>query len=102
MDKLTRQIERVKKKLLVKVDNNTCVMEDFSLFGMRVVCPVLIKKTDVDIQFMVDETSLVLKGHISWIKKFENVYNQPQYRVGIYIPVPPDEYIQVASQWVNE
>lgn len=98
----SRLIDRIRRKLLVTVGDQVCVMEDLSLFGMRVNSPVLLKKTEVDIRFQADEKVLNLKGRISWIRKSMDVYNQAQYQVGIYIPEPDGQYVELVKSWFPE
>lgn len=97
MEKSTRHIERIKKKLIVNVENENCVMVDMSKFGMRLTTPFLLKKRDIIVSFQMENVALELSCHVCWIKKEVNIYRQSQYQVGLYIPEPPVEYIQLVE-----
>ena len=94
MEPLKRHIERIKKKAIVKVDGEDCIMLDMSKVGMRIVTPFLLKKRDITVSFKMKDVSLDLSCHVCWIKKELDIYHQPQYQVGLNIPDPPEEYIR--------
>jgi PilZ domain len=89
--------KRIHKKLLIKVDGQSCVMEDMSRNGMKLVIPVLLKKRQVTINFRMEPLELEMQGYVRWIHKEPTVYDQAQYQVGLYITDPPDEYITLVE-----
>jgi hypothetical protein len=89
---------RIRKKLLIKVNGQTSVMEDMSKNGMRLVVPVLFKKAEVDILFKWDILELEMKGYVRWIHKEPTVYDQSQYKLGIFITDPPNEYKELVDK----
>lgn len=97
----TRHMERIKKKAIVKVEGEDCIMLDMSKVGMRVVTPFLLKKRDIIVTFQVKNVSLDLSCHVCWIKKELDIYQRPQYQVGLYIPTPPVEYIRLVESLMH-
>ena len=97
-----RQRDRIRKKLLIKVDDHTSVMEDMSDSGMKLVIPSLLKRRKVNVQFQMDNLQLQLKGIIRWITKQPTVYDQAQYQVGLFIQDPPKEYVQLVEALLKE
>ncbi len=95
-------MERIKKKLLLEVDGETCIMEDISTVGMRIISPVLFKQKSVAVTFRLHQSSLELSGRICWIKKDYNIYKQSQYQVGIYFTSPDHEYVRLVQALVDE
>jgi len=99
---VSRELERIKKKLLIKVEGETCVMQDMSKNGMRVLSSVLFKNQTVNISFEVDDMTIDLKGQIRWIQKRPTVYDQAQYLVGVYLLDPPEEYIELVENFLEK
>ena len=102
MEKSTRHIERIKKKLTVKVEGENCIMADMSKVGMRLTAPFLLKKRDINVSFQMKNVALELSCHVCWIKKELDIYQQPQYQVGLYIPEPPVEYIRLVESLTHK
>lgn len=102
MESEIRHIERIKKKLVVQVEEQTCIMEDMSRVGMRLVTPMLLKKREIVVAFQIEEVNLQLKGRVCWIKKELNIYQQPEYHVGVYIPEPPAEYVRLVESLMSQ
>ncbi len=102
MESEIRHIERIKKKLAVQVEGQTCIMQDISKVGMQLVTPMLLKKRELAIAFQMEEINLHLKGRVCWIKKELNIYQQPEYHVGVYIPEPPDEYVRLVKSLISK
>ena len=99
---VARQLERIDKKLLIKVEGETCVMQDISKNGMRLMSRVLFKTQTVDINFTMDDIEVELQGQIRWIQKRPTVYDQAQYLVGVYLLDPPEEYIELVEKLSEE
>ena len=97
-----RQRERIRKKLLVNVEGNTCIMEDMSQTGMHLVAPVLFKKKSVNITFQMENVTVDLKGTIRWIQKKSTVYDQAQYQVGVFLTDPPPQYVRLVEKFLEE
>ncbi len=97
-----RPQNRIRKKLLIKVDGHTCVMVDMSRTGMKLVIPFLLKKRQVDITFQVEDMMLEVTGSVRWIRKEPTVYEQSQYQVGLLIADPPEEYVQLVEKLLEE
>lgn len=97
----TRHIERVKKKMMVKVEDQNCIMVDMSKVGMRLIMPTLLKKRDITVSLQMNDHPLELDCHVCWIKKEIDVYQQSQYQVGLYIADPPPEYILALEDLSN-
>jgi hypothetical protein len=89
----TRHIERVKKKMMVKVEDQNCIMVDMSKVGMRLIMPVLLKKRDITVSLQINDQQMELNCRVCWIKKELNVYQQSEYQVGLFIPSPPRDYV---------
>jgi hypothetical protein len=98
----TRHLERIRKKLLIKVEGETCIMEDLSKTGMRLLSSVLFKRKVVGIMFEMEDRLLELDGEIRWIRKESTVYDQVQYQVGVFFPNPPEEYIHLVEKLLEE
>lgn len=101
METEVRHIERIKKKLVVKVNDRKCLMEDLSKVGMRLVVPFLLKSRDINVVFQMEDELLSLDCRVCWIKKELNIYHQPQYQVGLYIPEPSDEYSRMVDNLMS-
>ncbi len=97
-----RQRDRIRKKLLIKVEGQSSIMADMSKNGMRLILPVLLKKQTISITFQMENLKLELKGIIRWIKKETTVYDQAQYQVGVYLMEPPEEYILLVEKLLEE
>jgi hypothetical protein len=97
-----RQRERIRKKLLIKVEGQSSVMVDMSANGMKLIVPVLLKKREVDITFEMKDHSLDLTGCIRWIRKEQTIYDQAQYQVGVYFEEPPAEYIELIENLLKK
>lgn len=97
----TRHIERVKKKMMVKVEDQNCIMVDMSKVGMRLVMPVLLKKRDITVSIQINDQPMELDCHVCWIKKELNIYQQSEYQVGLYIPAPPQDYIRAVESLMH-
>lgn len=97
-----RQRERIRKKLLIKVEGQSSVMVDMSANGMKLIIPVLLKKREVGITFTMQDLSLYLTGRVRWIRKEETVYDQAQYLVGLYFDEPPEEYVKLVETLLSE
>jgi hypothetical protein len=101
MVSVERQLNRIPKKLLITVEGATCIMENMSQTGMRLISPVLFKKQTVNIFFQMDNFSIELKGTIRWMQKKSTVYDQPQYQVGVFLPDPPPKYIRLIEKMLE-
>jgi hypothetical protein len=101
METDVRHIERFKKKLVVKVDDRKCMMEDISRVGMRLLVPFLLRSRDINVVFQLEDELLSLDCRVCWIKKELNIYQQPQYHVGLYIPEPTEEYTRLVDKLIT-
>ncbi|MCP4219370.1 MAG: hypothetical protein GY765_32345, partial [bacterium] len=70
-----------------------------SLDGMKLLVSSLLKKRSVFINLESEDVYVELKCYIRWIRKQLNVYNQPQYQVGVIIPNPPAEYMRLVKNY---
>jgi hypothetical protein len=102
METEVRHIERIKKKLVVKVNDRKCMMVDISKVGMRLVLPFLLKSREINVVFQMEDELLVLECRVCWIKKELNIYQQPQYQVGLYIPEPTEEYVRLVDKLMTQ
>lgn len=94
-----RKLERIKKKLLIKAEGYTCIMEDMSRHGMGLIIPALLKKQVIDIGFRLEDLELAMQGVIRWMKKASTFYGQSQYHVGVSLIDPPSEYTQLVDSF---
>lgn len=101
MDMDERHIDRIRKKLLIKVNGMTSIMVDISPTGMKVELPVLLKKRDVEIMLHIEDNEVNMHGDVRWIHKQPTVYDQAQYQVGIFFENPPEEYLEMVAKLLN-
>jgi len=102
MDAFERQKERIRKKLLILVEGETCVMENLSNIGMKLVIPFLVKKRKIDIHFQYNGYQQDLIGEIRWIHKEPTVYDQASYMVGVELLDPPPDYVALVEKLLND
>ncbi len=98
----TRQIFRISKRLLIKVNGLTSVMVDISKIGMKLILPILLKRREVVITFRMDNRIVDLKGDVRWIHKEPTIYDQAQYQVGVLLDDPPEEYLEMVDELSQE
>ncbi len=87
-----RKHKRIKKNMVLKVNNKPSTLVDISRDGLRVSTPLSKTPRDIDIALKAENKNLNLQGIIQWVR------NQgPRKRsteLGVRIPNPSQEYNQ--------
>ncbi len=87
-----RKYKRIKKNMVLKVNNKPGTLVDISRNGLRVSTPLSQTPRDIDIALKAENKNLNFQGIIQWVR------NQgPRNRsteLGVRIPNPSQEYDQ--------
>ncbi|MBN1197134.1 MAG: PilZ domain-containing protein [Candidatus Aminicenantes bacterium] len=85
-----RQFSRIRKRIMLRVNNRPGILLDLSSTGMRVSTSMVPASRSVRIQFQADGTEFDLDGHILWINKRYALQNLKE--MGIFIQNRPESY----------
>jgi hypothetical protein len=88
MDK--RREERVKKRVVVKLNDKPSILEDISKNGIKLTAAHIPPSRYVDITIEAGEEKLALRGYIRWIKR-QITFHSPK-KIGLSLIDVPDEY----------
>jgi hypothetical protein len=85
-----RKHKRIKKSMILKVNNKPGNLIDISRNGLRLSTAISQTPRDIDIALKSENKSMNIRGIIQWIR------NQDQRKrsteLGVSIPDPPQEY----------
>jgi hypothetical protein len=87
-----RKYKRIKKNMVLKVNNKPGTLVDISRNGLRVSTPLSQTPRDIDIALKAENKNLNLQGIIQWVRN-----KGPRNRsteLGVRIPNPSQEYDQ--------
>ena len=95
-----RKFKRVRKKILVTINNKPGIIIDISKAGIKLSTSVVPKTRDVTISLQVDDNSFNLKGNIRWVNRkfpFQNLNE-----IGVMIEDAPDDYNALLDKLVED
>lgn len=85
-----RESNRIRKRIMLRVNNRPGILLDLSQTGMRVSTSMVPVSRNVRIQFHADGAEFDLDGHILWVNKRYALQNLKE--MGILIQNRPESY----------
>ncbi len=91
---------RIKKRLLVKINNQTGILVDISRTGFRLSTAAIPGSRDVDIILQADNKTFHIKGCTRWVSR--KVAAQTLYDIGIAVEKASEEYHQFLDKLLSQ
>jgi hypothetical protein len=87
-----RKHKRIKKSMILKVNNKPGNLIDISPNGLRLSTAISQTPRDIDIALKAENKNMNLQGIIQWIRNYDQ--RKRSAELGVRIPNPPQEYQQ--------
>ena len=91
-----RKVKRIKKRIMVKINNRPAILIDISKGGIKLSSAIVPSKPEVSIEIRDDNQVFNLRGRIRWITRTISFQNLKE--IGIIIDDAPEEYHQYVDK----
>ena len=85
-----RKIKRIRKRIMVKIDNRPAILIDISRGGIKLSSAIVPSNPEVNIEINDNNRIFKLKGTIRWITRKVTFQNLKE--IGIQIKDAPEEF----------